>query len=438
VTTSFDVRIWALEIRRTKTTGYRVRWRVAGRRFGEPFSTRHLADSYRAALVTAAKRGEPFDTDTGLPDSMMRKLTNISFYEHAAEFTAAVWPAVSAKSRISVIETLARTVPVVVSNSPGRPEDRLLRAALRKDLNQGQHAGEPDKDEARALAWLKRASRPVSSLEDPSVVADVLDALAARLDGKPASPQYFSRRRRVLHKALAYAVRKKRLSKNPLAKDNLPEGWTPPEKPDDTVDPRSIAGPALVAAMLEACDRVGVRQGPRFKAFYGCMFYALMRPSEVAALVISGCDLPEAGWGRLSFADASPSVGRAYTDDGAVHEDRGLKGRTKGRPNTRARRPARSVPIPPELVKMLRDHVARFGAGPDGRIFRSEQGNRIMASTWWQVWVKVRKASLTDGQLASPLMRRPYDLRHYADGWVMCPAVKFLLVEVVEPVLRSA
>ena len=33
---------------------------------------------------------------------------------------------------------------------------------------------------------------------------------------------------------------------------------------------------------------------------------------------------------------------------------------------------------------------------------------------------------------------RVHDLRHYADAWVMCPAVKFPLVEVVEPVLRSA
>ena len=31
-----------------------------------------------------------------------------------------------------------------------------------------------------------------------------------------------------------------------------------------------------------------------------------------------------------------------------------------------------------------------------------------------------------------------HDARHYADAWVMCPAVKFPLVEVVEPVLRSA
>ncbi len=56
---------------------------------------------------------------------------------------------------------------------------------------------------------------------------------------------------------------------------------------------------------------------------------------------------------------------------------------------------------------MLRDHVARFGVGPGGRVFRSEQGNRINASTWWQVWAKVRKASLTEEQLATSLMRRP-------------------------------
>jgi hypothetical protein len=30
-----------------------------------------------------------------------------------------------------------------------------------------------------------------------------------------------------MHRVLAYAVRKKRLDKNPLSKGNLPEGWTP-------------------------------------------------------------------------------------------------------------------------------------------------------------------------------------------------------------------
>jgi hypothetical protein len=75
----------------------------------------------------------------------------------------------------------------------------------------------------------------------------------------------------VLHRALGYAVRKKRLDKNPLSKGNLPEDWTAPQAPDDTVDPRAVGSPALVASMLQACGTIGKRQGPRFTAFYGCM-----------------------------------------------------------------------------------------------------------------------------------------------------------------------
>jgi hypothetical protein len=87
----------------------------------------------------------------------------------------------------------------------------------------------------------------------------MLDALAVKLDGKPASPQHFSRRRRVLHRALGYAVRKKRLDKNPLSKPNLPEGWIPPQAADDTVDLRAVGSPALVAEMLRACGTIGKR-----------------------------------------------------------------------------------------------------------------------------------------------------------------------------------
>jgi hypothetical protein len=39
------------------------------------------------------------------------------------------------------------------------------------------------------------------------VVCDILDVLTVNLNGKPAAPEYFSRRRRVMHRALAYAVR---------------------------------------------------------------------------------------------------------------------------------------------------------------------------------------------------------------------------------------
>jgi hypothetical protein len=77
----------------------------------------------------------------------------------------------------------------------------------------------------------------------------------------------------------------------------------------------------------------------------------------------------------------------------------------------------RKVPIPPELVELLRAHLEAFGVAPDGRLFRSESGNPLQPSTWWQVWQKVRAASLTPEQLASPLMKRPYDLRHSGVTW---------------------
>jgi integrase len=75
------------------------------------------------------------------------------------------------------------------------------------------------------------------------------------------------------------------------------------------------------------------------------------------------------------------------------------------------------VPISPELVVLLREHIKRFAVGLDGRLFRSENGNPLQPSTWWRVWQKVRQFSVTPAQVASPLLQRPYDLRHSGVTW---------------------
>jgi integrase len=98
---------------------------------------------------------------------------------------------------------------------------------------------------------------------------------------------------------------------------------------------------------------------------------------------------------RPAKRDLEVAPTTAYTDDGAVHEHRGLKGRTKGRPDPSARRPVRKVPIPPQLVALLRYHIQTHGVARDGYLFRSERGSPIQPSTWWKVWQKVRAASLT-------------------------------------------
>jgi integrase len=68
-------------------------------------------------------------------------------------------------------------------------------------------------------------------------------------------------------------------------------------------------------------------------------------------------------------------------------------------------------------VAILREHIARFGVGPDGRLFRSESGQRLPKSTISRAWKKARALSLTPEQLATPLLARPYDLRHSGITW---------------------
>ncbi|WP_218010306.1 hypothetical protein [Actinomadura chibensis] len=78
----------------------------------------------------------------------------------------------------------------------------------------------------------------------------------------------------------------------------------------------------------------------------------------------------------------------------------------------RSRKTVRPVPIPPELVAILRYHIDVFGVAKDGRLFRSVNGNIIQPSTYWRVWQRAREIGLTPEERDSPLMRRPYDLRH--------------------------
>jgi integrase len=84
-------------------------------------------------------------------------------------------------------------------------------------------------------------------------------------------------------------------------------------------------------------------------------------------------------------------------------------------------RPARSEegmgkdrPGPPELVKLLRAHIKRYGTTTDGRIFQTARGGILQDSAYGEVWTEARKEALTPAQYRSPLGRRPYDLRHAA------------------------
>jgi len=300
------------------------------------------------------------------------------------------------QGRISLVEGLMAVTPVLVTSNRGAPDPDVLRQAMRRwAFNPPRRDLPMPADVEAALRWLARSSVPVSALQEASTVSRALDACGRKLDGSAAAPEYYRRRRRTFYAALKYAVREHHLSANPLDGAEDPE-WKAPEVAD-AIDRRRVANPNQMWALIAAIATVGSTQGPRLAPLYGCMYYAMLRPSEAASLLLDECHLPEHGWGRLEFSEVSSAAGREWTDDGQVHEAR----KPKGGP----RNAIRCVPIPPVLVTMLREHLQAHGTAPDGRLFRTYRGGLYLPSTLWNVLQKARKQAFTPAQLASPLAR---------------------------------
>lgn len=55
-----------------------------------------------------------------------------------------------------------------------------------------------------------------------------------------------------------------------------------------------------------------------------------------------------------------------------------------------------------------------FGTTSTGRLFRGTRGGDLSDSTYGRVWQEARRRALNAEDAASPLARRPYDLRHAA------------------------
>lgn len=70
------------------------------------------------------------------------------------------------------------------------------------------------------------------------------------------------------------------------------------------------------------------------------------------------------------------------------------------------------MPIPPPPVRLLREHLEEFGTAGGGRLFSSERGNVIAASSYSRAWKQARELALMPHQVSSVLAFRPYDLRH--------------------------
>jgi integrase len=403
---SHDVNVWKLAVLKNRRRGHGVRWSVAGNEFSKWFTSRALADNHRSGLLQAVRRGEAFDTETGLPESAAREQRSVTWFDLACRFVDLKWPHLAAKSRASIADALATVTPVLVTTTRGMPDKQTLRTALYGWAfhSERRSAGQPGDDSAAAIAWVRAHSLKVVTLDEKDrrsdLIRQALDTLSLTMDGRPAAATVVARKRSVFYGVLTYAVELDILPANPVDKVR----WKAPATADE-VDRRVVASPSQVSRLLSAV----ARQRPELVAFFACLYYAFLRPAEAAALTIDSCELPESGWGRLTLTDSVKRVGAAWTDHGTGVDRRQLK--------HRARDAIRIVPIPPVLVAILREHIERFGTAPDGRLFQVTWGARgkggvVSVKVYGPLWQRARLAALSRAQQASPLAGRPYDLRH--------------------------
>ncbi|WP_406673720.1 tyrosine-type recombinase/integrase [Nonomuraea sp. N2-4H] len=402
---TYSVRFWAIKTYKgRRVTTHTVRWVVNGREWKEPFRTLAHAESFRAQLMTAARQGEAFSVATGRPISWRREETALTWFAFTLSYVEAKWRYAAPNHRRGIAETLIDATEALLTKQNGAPNIDTQRAALRwaySDRLRG--AAEPPAELAAAVRWLEANTVPMSAFEEPGkgalLTRGMLDRISQTRDGRTAAANTANRKRSCLNNVMEYAVEIGALSANPLKAVK----WTKP-RTLTSVDPRVVINVEQARRFLAAVERRG-EQGRRMKAFFGCMYFAALRPEEVVDLrqehLIS---LPDTGWGEMRLTHAEPRAGSRWTDSGKVRERRALKHRADGE--------TRSVPIHPELCAMLRAHIKEFGTGPDDRIFIGPRGGLMTDRAYLKVFHEARADAFTPAEAKSPLMLVPYDLRH--------------------------
>jgi integrase len=339
--------------------------------------------------------------------SWAREEPALSWYALVLDYAAAKWPYAAPNHRKSIGEALTDATEAMLPSDqlPYPAEDirRALRTWAFSDRLRG--AAEPPDDLAAVVRWLQTATVPVSELGRSGTgtarCRAMLDRVSRKQDGTAAAANTANRKRGVLNNLMQYAIEIGALPANPLKAVK----WTRP-RTLKSVDPRTMLNSEQARRLLTAVDQQGER-GERMVAFFGCLYFAALRPEEAVDLRRDNLtSLPDHGWGEMILTNSEPRSGTWWTDSGSARQRRELKHRPRGE--------TRPVPIHPELVALLSQHLKKFPPGPDGRIFTGPRGGIFNDRAYLLIFHKARAAAFTPTESASLLARRPYDLRHAA------------------------
>lgn len=406
--TTYDVRVYKTNIRQGKSsTSYHVRWRTGSRTWKSVLRKAAQADSLRSSLLAAARNGEAFSLTTGRPVSWQREETSVSWYAFTLDYSAAKWPYVSPNHRRGIAEALTDVTEVMLTRGdPPHSREQLRRALQTWAYSERLRSGTaPPEDLATVVRWLGTDTIPLADLgwpgSGPARVRAMLDRISRKQNGKPAAANTANRKRIVLNNAMEDACEIGVLPGNQLKSVK----WVRP-RTLTTVDPRVVINHGQARRFFAAVEAHSLR-GRRMKAFFGCLYYAALRPEEASDLRRENLvSLPEKGWGAMVLTHSVPRSGSHWTDAGKPRERRALKHRADG--------DTRRVPIHPELVAMLRQQLDEFGTRPHGRLFTGPRGGIITDRAYPKVFHEARADALTAREASSPLLDVPYALRHAA------------------------
>jgi integrase len=266
-------------------------------------------------------------------------------------------------------------------------------------------ATQPPEHLAAVVRWLQTATIPVAELGRPETgtarCRALLDRISRKQDGTPAAANTANRKRAVLNNLMQYVVEANELPANPLKAVN----WTRP-RTLKTVDPRTVINSDQARRLLAAVANQGAR-GEQMGPFFGLLYYAALRPEEVVDLRRDNLvSLPDHGWGELILTNSEPRSGTNWTDTGSARQRRELKHRPRGE--------TRTVPLHPELVALLSQHLKKYPPGPGGPVLTGPCGGSFNDRAYLGIFHKARNAAFTASEAASLLARCPYDLRHAA------------------------
>lgn len=385
------VRVQDVQHRPGRRNPWLARWTVAGRPFSSSWKTKDEAEGFQARLRVNARDGARFDPDTGMPPGFsdgknVRTIATTAF--EFFEYFHANW---APRTRRNYAQAFGVVLPLIVK--------RTRKGSAPADIN------------LQIEAWLGGASAIPPWLSDASIALDIITPQICReierdikgiqvLDRraskgskvmKPISASDVRRHIASIRAVLNHAVKQGLIAEHPWPPgSNTRRFKTDRSQVKTAIDTEKLPDLPTVRSFLEAL----VNHKPQshgYRVIAACIFYLGLRPSEALALQVQNVHLPAAGvggWGHALIDTSITSAGKRWTGPG---EETGL-------PKTGV---VRTVPIPPDLRKILRVWI---GARQSGLLVHTKNFGPVLITNLDRAF-RVASEKL-DVEI------RPYDLRH--------------------------